>query len=122
MNKRSHSKALLVGAVLGSLYAIYVVYYFFSNTASQTDAAAAIGAGIATALVMPHMFLTILAVIFNWIGWGLGLRWSALVAGILYAVAAVAFILYAPFVLLQMVLAFVGFANLKKLNARPQTV
>ncbi len=119
--KTKHSKALLVSAILGSIYAVYIVYYFFSNTASQTDAAAAIGAGIATALVMPHMLFTVLAAIFNWLGWVGNTRWAALVGGILYAVAAVLFIMYAPFVLLQMILSFVGFANLKKISSANAT-
>ena len=112
------SKALLVGAILGTAYAIYIIYYCFVTLASQTSAEGALGTSIGIALISPHMVLTVLAVVFNWIGWGGNLRWAALVSGILYAVAAVVFILYALFVVIQMILAFVGFANLKKLNQR----
>ncbi len=110
------SKVLLVGGILGLVYAAYIVYYCFFTLTSQTDSASIIGTGIGIALITPHMIFVVLAVIFNWLGWGGRYRWAALVSGILYTVAAVAFILYAPFVIIQLILAFVGFANLKKIK------
>ncbi|MFR3787232.1 hypothetical protein [Agathobaculum desmolans] len=108
------SKCLLISWILGALYSIYVIAYFFGNTASQTDAAAALGAGLATALVMPHMVLTVLATIFNILGWAMNKRGFALTGAILYAVAIVTMPIYFFFVIVQMVLSFVGFAKLKK--------
>jgi len=116
-SKRKHSKVLLISGILGLAYAVYIVVYCFTSLASQTDAAEAIGTGIGIALITPHIICVVLAVIFNWIGWAGNTRWAALVGGILYSVAAVAFILYAPFVVVQLVLSFVGFARLKKLIA-----
>ena len=111
------SKCLLVSWILGVLYSLYIVVYFFGNTASQTDAAAALGAGIATAIVMPHMLCTVLATIFNILGWAMNKRGFALTGAILYAVAMVMFPLYFFFVVVQMILSFVGFAKLKNINA-----
>lgn len=108
------SKLLLVSWILGAVYSIYIIVYFFGNAASQADAAAAIGAGIATALVMPHMVCTVLATIFNVLGWAMHKRGFALTGAILYAVAMVLFPLYALFVIVQMILSFVGFAKMKK--------
>lgn len=51
-----------------------------------------------------------------WIGWALRARWGALVAGILYSVSILARFLYAPFVIIQLILSFVGFAKMKKNN------
>ncbi len=48
------------------------------------------------------------------LGWALSSRGFALTGAILYAVAAVLFPLYAMFVLIQMILSFIGFAILKK--------
>jgi len=62
---------------------------------------------------MPHMICAVLAAIFNMLGWSMNSRGFALTGAILYAVAAVMFPLYAMFVLVQMVLSFVGFARLK---------
>lgn len=112
------SVLLLIAGILGVLYAIYLVVYFTGANAGAGDSAEMVGVGIATALVMPHMLCTVVAVVFNVIAWVLSKRAFALVAGILYAVAAVLFIAYAPFVLVQMVLCFVGFAKLPKVAPR----
>lgn len=86
---------------------------FFGGALSAKGAAEAIGAGLATMLVMPHMLCAVLAAVFNVLGWSMSSRGFALAGAILYAVAAVMFPLYALFVLIQMILSFVGFAKLK---------
>ena len=68
-------------------------------------------------MVMPHMVCVGVAAIFNILGWALNNRAFALVGGILYAVSMVFMFIYAFFVIVQMILSFVGFANLKKINA-----
>ncbi len=108
------SKLLLASAVLGSIYLIYIVYYFVSKVLNASDAAEAVGSGLATALVAPHMFVLFLAVIFNWIGWAASATWSALTGAILYCVSAFLFILYTPFLVLQIIFSFMGFARLRK--------
>ncbi len=107
------SKLLLAAGIIGTLYLIYLISYF-TNAVSSTDGAEAIGAGIATALVMPHMVCVIIAVIFNWLGWAFKARWGALVAGIMYAVSIGIFsfgILRLSGVLLAMIFCFVVFAK-----------
>ncbi len=106
------SKLLLASGIIGTLYLIYLISYFTSGITSA-DGAEALGAGIATALVMPHMVCVGIAVIFNWLGWALKARWAALVAGILYAVSMLCMFIYAMFVLLEMIFCFVAFAKMK---------
>lgn len=101
------SKLLLVSGILGTLYVIYLIGYF--GNAATTDASGA----IATALVTPHLALTCIAVVFNWLGFALKARWAALVAGILYAVAMVLFIVYFMFVIIEMILCFVAYGKMK---------
>lgn len=48
------SKILCVSNILASIYVIYLIAYFFGDTASASGAEA-IGGAIATALVTPHM-------------------------------------------------------------------
>ncbi len=67
--RQKKSVLLLISAILGILYAIYIVSYFAGAPANAGGAAEAIGAGIATALVMPHMLCAVLAAIFNTLGW-----------------------------------------------------
>ena len=62
------SKLLLVSGIIGTLYGIYIIYYFL-NAASSSSGAEQIGAGLATALVMPHMAFVWLALILNWLGY-----------------------------------------------------
>lgn len=108
------SKALLVSLILGLLYAIYLIVYFFDGVAGSQSAGEAIGSGIATMLVMPHMICTVLAVIFNAVGYFQNKKGFALTGGILYSVAAVVFVLYAPFVCIQIVFSFIGYARVSK--------
>lgn len=112
--KKKKSVLLLIAAILGLAYAIYIVVYFAGVSGNAQSTGEAIGAGIATALVMPHMICTIVAVVFNILGWAMNKAGFALVAGILYAVAAVLFFAYAMFVVVQMILCFVGYAKLHK--------
>lgn len=107
------NKCLLVSFVLGVLYAIYIVAYF-NGAIGGSEGAEQAGAAIATALATPHMICTVLAVIFNGLGLFMNKRGFALTGGILYAVAIVMFIPYFMFVIVQMILSFVGFAKMKK--------
>lgn len=111
--RKEKSVLLLISAILGGLYAIYSIVYWL-GAASGTSGAAAVGVGIVTVMVMPHVICAVLAAIFNILGWSMSSRGFALTGAILYAVAAVLFPLYAMFVIIQMILSFIGFAKLKK--------
>lgn len=103
---------LLISAVIGLAYSIYIISHFSGAMSGSTGAEAA-GAAIATALVTPHMILVVLATIFNWVAWFTNKAGFALVSGILYAVGGVVFLGYFLFVVPSMVLSFVGYAQLK---------
>ena len=117
------SIVLLIAAIIGLAYSIYIIGYFGSlNSGNEYGSLAS---GIATAMVLPHMICLIIAVVFNIIGWVINKRGFALTAGILYSVSAVLFIMYAIFVIPSIVLSFVGFVRLKKIieqNKIKQTV
>ena len=107
------SKLLLISGILSTAYLIYILNYFIGGIFSS-DGIESISAGIASALVTPHMLLVGLGVLFNWIGWAMKLRWAALVSGILYAVSILLMFIYAPFVIVQMILCFIAFSRIKK--------
>lgn len=109
------SKLLLAAGIIGTLYLIYLITYFTDGMVSS-DGAAALGAGLAAALVTPHMVCVGVAAIFNWIAWGLKARWAALVAGIMYAISMLCMFMYAAFVALEMIFCFVAFAKMKQTN------
>lgn len=113
---KKKSLCLLISAFIGIAYMIYGISYWSNLNATQTDASGAIGAGIATALVIPHMICAAIALIFNILAWAMDHRGFALTAGILYAVSIVLFFAYFMFVIVEMILCFVGYARLKKIN------
>lgn len=120
--KKKRSVCLLISAILGVLYAIYLVSYFTGAAGSAGDTTTTVGVGLAAALVMPHMVSTALAAIFNILGWVMNHRGFALTGAILYTVALALFPMYFMFVIVQAVLSYVGFARLKKIiaaNAAP---
>ena len=107
------SKLVLVSAVFGTAYMIYIINYFLNGIAN-TEGAEQIGTGLAAALVAPHMFLLILAVLFNWLGFFTEASWAVLVGGILYSVSGLLFLLYVIFVLPSIILSFIGYSKVKK--------
>lgn len=113
--KKKHSKTLLVSAILAIFYCSYIIGYFLGGITS-TEGAEQLGASIATAIVMPHVILVVLATIFNWVAYFSNKRGFALTAGILFSVAGVVFLPYIFFVIPSLVLSFVGYAKLKTIN------
>lgn len=113
------SKAAFIAALLGTAYAIYSITYWAGvggSTQTTTDSAEAIGAGIATLLVLPHVIVTVLAALFGLIGFFSRSAGLTLTSAILYSVAAVLFFVYALFLVPSIVLGFVGYVNQKKLK------
>jgi len=111
------SKAAFWATILALAYGIYAIVYWAGTVSSTTDDAEAIGAGIATLLVLPSMLVTWLGVIFGLVGFFTRKAGFQLTAAILYAVAAVLFIIYALFLVPSIVLGFIGYSVQKKINA-----
>lgn len=111
---KNRSKALFIGAILSTIYVIYLICYF-GGTMGDLNSSEEIGGAIATVLVTPHIILMGLGAIFSWLGFFLRKSWGALVGAILYCVGAILFILYALFCIPIIVLGFVGYANQKKM-------
>lgn len=87
--------------------------FYWGQAAGVEDGAQALGASIATVMVMSHLVCTLIASIFNVLGMLLNRRAFALTAGILYAVAMVLFPMYFFFVVVEMILCFIAFARMK---------
>lgn len=107
------SNCLLISAIAGSLYSCLITWYCISTAAQIESTAYGLGTAIGMGLIMPHVLCTLIAVIFNWVGFGTNKRWAALTGAILYSVAAVLMPLYTMFVVLELTLSFIGFAKLK---------
>ena len=110
---KNRSKVLFVGSLLATIYVIYLIIYF-SGSMQSNDTSEALGG--ATALVTPHMLMMGLGAIFSWVGFGLRKAGFALVGAILYSVAAIIFLVYAPICIPMIVLGFVGYAKQLKIS------
>lgn len=104
------NKCLLAALIIALLYLVYSLFYW-GQAAGVEDGAQALGASIATVMVMPHLVCTLIASTFNVLGMLLNRRAFALTAGILYAV--VLFPMYFFFVVVEMILCFIAFARMK---------
>lgn len=88
------------------LYAIYIVSYF-GDIAMDSP-----GTFMATAIVTPHMLCVAIAALFSLIGFFGKKRWAMLTAGILMGAAAVVFLTYVMFVIVQASLFFIAYARM----------
>lgn len=109
------SKTALVAMVIGVIYAVYALSYWFgANTDPSLEASEALGAGLATAIVMPHLVTAIIGALFNVIGFFANNRGFILAAAILYTIALAVFPPYFFFVLIQMILCYIAFVRMGK--------
>ena len=120
--KTKRSILLLISAAFGLIYTLYSISYW-SNTGAGVDSAEAIGAGIATIMVMPHLLCAGLAALFNILAYFMRHRAFALTAGILYSVAMLLFPPYFAFTVIQAILCYIAFARMKKssVTREPET-
>ncbi|MFV0412382.1 MAG: hypothetical protein ACK5L3_03805 [Oscillospiraceae bacterium] len=118
--KSKRSTALILSAILGTAYSIYLIVYFGSVTVGATSSTNMVGGAIATVLVAPHIACVIAAAVLNIIAGISNKPVLALISGILYIAGAVVFMVYALFVLPSIILSFVGYSKLNKLQAAAQ--
>ena len=115
--KRNGSILILIAAIIGVIYLIYSISYFSGANTNTASDAEAVGAGLATVLVMPHLICTGIAVMFNVLGFFLKRSTGfVLTAGILYTVAMVLFPMYFFFVIIEAIFCYVGFAKRKRVR------
>lgn len=106
-----------IAVVLAAAYAVYLVSYMAQANAETTSDAEAVGAGIATLLVLPSLLVLLVGILLGLIGFFNRSAGLHLTAAIIYASAGLFFILYAVFLIPSIVLGFIGWAQQKKINA-----
>ncbi len=110
------SKLLLVNNILGTIYAIFIITYFVGALSGSAETAEQVGTSIAAMLVMPHMFVTLIAALMGWLAYFWNKAGFALASAILYCVAAFLFLLYAVFLIPMIILGFVAYGKVKKIQ------
>ncbi len=108
------NKCLLISFIIGVLYLIYSISYWGQTAGAGADAAEQIGSSLATMIVLPHLTCSALAVIFNGLGLFMRKRGFVLTGAILYTVAIALFPVYFMFVIIEMILSYISYAQMKK--------
>ena len=118
--KRSFCQFLSAAILIA--YTIFIIQHFFgaSVDTSGDTATVNLSGSIATLMVTPHMLFCTLASIFSAIAFFANSGGFALTAAILECVAAVLFVMYAPFLIPSIVLGFVGYARIGALKRKAE--
>ena len=108
--KEKRNACIVISLIITVAYLAYSAYYWiYAAIKDINDLAGQLGFDIARAAVMPHLVAVVMAFIFNWIGIVLPNRWFILVSAILYSIGILLFPVYFMFIILQVILSFVGF-------------
>lgn len=111
---------VLIGAVLCTVWLLisYNIIGDMLNAAPVGDTAeelgAAVGTAIGAAMTIPFFILAFIGQAFNWVAWLTSRKGFALTAGILYCVSLLFGFTYGLGMIPCIVLAFIGYARLKK--------
>lgn len=111
---------VLIGAILCTVWLLisYTIIGDMLDAAPAGDTAeelgAALGTAIGAAMTIPFFILAFIGQVFNWLGWIFSRRGFALTAGILYCASLVFGFSYGLGIIPCIVLAFIGYARLKK--------
>lgn len=111
--RSSKSICLLISAVLGICYSIYIIMHF-GSAMNENELAGS----LATVLVAPHIFMTLGATIVILISYFKNSSSMALIGSILFSVGGLLFIMYIPFLVPSIILGFVGFDKVRKLKMK----
>ena len=114
---KNHSKMVLVSTILVSLYAIYLMSYFYGGVANSNGDEQAAGA-IATALVTPHMILIVLGVVFSVVALFANKNWAAITSCVLVFVSTLLMPLYFMFTIPLGIIGIIAIVCLNKLNQK----
>lgn len=114
MKNDRRSIFVLLAVIVAVLVLIYINGYMRDFINNAEDGFAGLGVAIAISASQPFMIAMGLGAVFGAVGWLFVLRWAALVAGILFAVAMVLLPAWFVFALIPAVLAFIGYARMKR--------
>lgn len=116
-NRPKRSLCLLIAFFLSVVYFLYLLVCLTDGLSPNIDEWEALGWMLGASLMLPHIICLMIATLFDLIGWAARSRSCALVSAVLYIVSMAMMPLYFMFVVVQMVLSFVGFALMKQNNS-----
>lgn len=115
---KNHSKMVLVSTILISLYAIFLMSYFYGGVANSNSDAEAVGGVLATALVTPHMILIVLGAVFSIVALFANKKWAAITSCVLVFVSTLLMPIYFMFTIPLGIIGIIAIVCLQKLNEK----
>ena len=102
---KNHSKMVLVSTILVSLYAIYLMSYFYGGVVNSNSGAEAAAGTIATAIVTPHMIAIIVGAVFSAVALFANKDWAAITSCVIVFVSTM---LFPPYFMFSIPLGIIG--------------
>ncbi len=115
---KNRSITAFIGLVIAFAYALYITSYVVGANAGAGTDGEAVGAALVTLFALPHMLIVWVGVIFGVLGFFMRKVGFTLTAAILYASAALFFLVWGWLLIPSIVLGFIGYADQKKINKR----
>lgn len=115
----NRQRGLLISAAIGTMYLGYMIWSFVCfrlavNLPSAyfgtllEDGFEGLSAVVALMMISAHQLLLILAVIMNWVAWIWNKRYAMIGSGTLYTLSGLALVAWLPYVMVEVVLCFLG--------------
>ncbi len=105
----NRSKVAFAAALLGTVYSLYLLFYFGSSSGDTAGA-------VAFAIVMPHFLCNLAAAIFGWFGFKNNSKAMVITSLVLYIIAIFLFFIYFMFDIPMVILSAIAISKVSQLK------
>ncbi|MDY0318265.1 MAG: hypothetical protein RBQ64_06835 [Candidatus Izemoplasmatales bacterium] len=113
---KGRSITAFLSVLIASAYLVYLIISFRDFNNQSDNAGEQFFRALLTLFLLPHLVVTIIAVILGWVGFGMKSSGFVLSSAILYCVSSAMFLLVFFYLVPSIVLGFIGFAEQKRLS------
>ena len=112
---KKHPASLLIGGIIAALLLFFLFDFmnFVLDEALNDNTAASLGTLLGLTYMVPFRALLLGGTLFCWLAYLFSMRWAAIVAGVLFAVAIIVLPSWMIVPAVPMILCFVGASKLK---------
>lgn len=115
---KNHSKMVLVSTILVSLYAIFLLSWFYGGIVNSNSAGEALGGMFATAIVTPHMIAIIVGAVFSAVALFANKNWVAITSCVIVFVSTLLLPLYCIVTIPLGIIGIIACVCLNKFNKK----
>jgi len=113
---KGRSITAFLAVPFASAYLVYFIISFRDFNNQSDNAGEQFFRALLTLFLLPHLVVTIIAVILGWVGFGMKSSGFVLSSAILYCVSSAMFLLVFFYLVPSIVLGFIGFVEQKRLS------